>query len=197
MTNGEICNLALRMMGLIRLGGSLSAGQSTQALEGLKNLTLSLPGVVMGYPWIDVVGVDGYVAGEDERVMCATAMTITLPDYVEFDGTGSADAFDEDTLRVPLDGARVQIVTRSTGATALHFFRSDIGDWVEATYLAAANSPFNAATDEYLAAMLAYRLSNRPNVDLSEATIQCAAEGRRHFAGRYRRPSAPLASVYF
>jgi hypothetical protein len=197
MINGDIVQDTYEELGLIALAKPVSSDQMTQGLKALRRLYLSIANINIGYPWIDVVGESGYVYGADERVTRATAFTMTLPDYVEFDGTGSADSYDEDTLRRPLDGDRVQVITLSPAATQLYLYRADLAAWKEVTEVQSDESPFNEAMDRYLIAMLAEELSGKVAGTLTDRTASVAAEGRFIFRQKYRRPSPVLEAEYF
>lgn len=196
-TNTQLVSQAFEDLGVLRPDGTLSSPLETQGLAALDRIYHKIGEFDVGYPWIDYVGEDGYIAGEDERVRIATAVTITYPDHVELDGTGTDDTFDEDLHRPPLDGARIQVVTQSTGANVLKFYRADRGAWVEATATAADQCPFGEGMEDYLIAMLAVRLSVKHPNGLQPETKSMAAQGWRAFTARYSRPSAPVEATFY
>lgn len=196
-TNAQIVAGAFLEHGIPGAGSSLSTADQTKGLTVLDRLYHRIAAFDTGYPWIDVVGENGYVAGEDERIRCATAVTITYPDHVEFDGTGTDDTFDEDLHRPPLDGARVQVIVQATNANTLKFYRTDRGAWVEATATDTDQCPFGEHMDHYLIAMLAEALAGQYPGSLTDFTRETAREGWRAFRSRYARPSAPVEAAFY
>lgn len=195
MTLSEIMHLALRKIGAINARATLSTTQESQALSALRSIFAE------GRPlWFDVVGEDGYTAGEDERVYCLTALTIYRPDYVTLDGTAvvTGTAFDEGSMRLPRDGARIQVVVQATGTKTTYIYRGDVGAWVDIEALTALDEcPFSADVEDMIAAALGVRLApeysdNPPSPLVMQAAMQWTLQRQTRVGAR-----KTLSSEYF
>jgi hypothetical protein len=129
-------------------------------------------------PMLDVDVTADITPGENQRVrvQAGYSVDVTLPNSVSIFGSydpydygfepsalwdpqvGSTAAADGVYWRVPLDGARIEIV----GATqALYFYRSDLNQWAPALGLALDTEiPLNAGLQGAFAAMLGERLAD-------------------------------------
>lgn len=157
MTLSEIIHLALRKIGAINARATLGTTQQDQALAALRSIfTEARP------YWFNVAGEEGYTAGEDERVYCLTAQTIYRPDYMTFDGTAvvTGTTFDDCTMRLPRDGARIQVINQETAERTTYLYRGDVGGWIDVEALTADDEcPFSADAEDPIAATLAVRLA--------------------------------------
>lgn len=180
---GDIIYRALRRIGAINARATLSPLQATQALSVLKTLIRQLPN-----SWFNVTGAEGYVCGEDERVTLDTSVLVTLPVYVSLDGTGTADAYDASLHRAPRDGAKIQIIDRTTRTSELYIYRADFALWTAISSLSlTSESPFNADLDEPLSAALAMMLAEEYGGEPGLVTQQMALS----FLNSQRRRGAP------
>lgn len=177
---------------LLFAGQTLTGTQAANALASFQDMMRDLPGVI-GAKWTDVVGHDGYVAGEDERIACYSAMSIKVPDFIlKSDGAGvpSTDTFNSTTMRTPNDGARVQIVDFE-GTEKLWFYRADRAAWFGVDALTAGSDvPLSAEFDRYLPSMLAIHM--RPEYvgsNLDKATAFLAEKGYAKLRARLRKAS--------
>lgn len=163
--------------------------EATEALEAFQSLINGLPGT-LGMAWTDVVTSTDYTAGEDERITISSGSpTITRPTlvYIE-DGSGVATGatYDETTMRPPRDGARIQVVTQSSGASVLYFWRADRAGWMSCASLAASDEcPLGGGMDRFLPAMLAVELQAEYGQELSPLVLDLNAKGWNKLRARY------------
>jgi hypothetical protein len=171
---------------------SATAQQNTRALRAFLQMMRALPGRI-GAKWAPVVGTAGYTTTEGERVVCDAPMTVYIPDYVYIAngvGVDPDDTYSSSTMRLPRDGARVQVIDASDNTERLWFYRADRAQWSEVGELTAtSDSPLSAEFDLYLPAMLAVWLHDQfPGSNLGEATIARAQEGYSRIRAKLRAP---------
>lgn len=187
MTIAQIINDAHLLIGV----RSPDAGQSDFALRQFVAMMRALPGRI-GAAWTDVVGEAGYYAGEDERIVCYSAMSVSIPNYFYIaDGSGvpTTETFSSATMRPPKDGSRVQVVDVGDGTERLWFYRADRG-WIEVSALdLTSDSPLSSEFDLYLPAMLAPWIKDTfPGSVLGEATVNLAQDGYSRLRAKLRKP---------
>jgi hypothetical protein len=180
-----------RAKNLLFAGQSLRAGEQSNALASFQAMMRDLPGLI-GASWCDVVGYDGYVAGEDERISCFSDMSIGVPDYIlkeEGWGVRASSGFNSNTMRTPYDGARVQVVDQG-GADELWFYRADRASWFAVGALGLnSDVPLNSEFDRYIPSMLAVHMRPEyPGANLDKATVFLAERGYAKLRARLARP---------
>jgi len=166
-----------------------SDGVKDRCLEALQALLTDMPGTI-GAKWSDVVVSADYTAGEDERITIASGSpTITKPTLIylsDLSGVPTGTTYSATTMRPPRDGARLQIVTQSSGASELWFWRSDKAAWIAADGLAYADEcPLPTEMDRFLAAMLAVELSAEYGEPLQPVTVALNEKGWARLRARY------------
>lgn len=175
---------------LLARKGAPPPDEAASGLEAFQAFINDLP-ATLGATWVDRVKSANYTAGEDERITIASGSpTITLPTLIydaDMSGVPTGTTYNSSTMRPPMDGARVQVVTQSSGASVLYFWRSDRAEWMSCEALAATDeSPLSASMDRFLPAMLAVELQPEYGQDLSPLVIGLNDKGWSRLRARYR-----------
>jgi hypothetical protein len=186
MTLEDIIKLALRRIGAMRAGASLTSQQSTDGLAVLQALLLDLPGP----PFTDVDTDEDYTAEENERVRITSGTpTITRPTTVEDDGAENGE-------RAPRNGSRIEVIT-AAGVRTCYRYSAAKGQWVTLTGLTTASENPLGEHDNGLAAYLAAHLAPEYGVEVPAMVV---AEARRFLSLVSKRPNdqrEPVAATYY
>lgn len=215
-TLSTIVTSALRESGIIPVGESPEAAETTEGVEKLATLISGIIGWELGEFLTDInYGTNGlsssrqdnedatafidanYIPANTRLVLNnSSAKTIYLPPnprdgarVAVFDASGNLA-----TYNVTLNGNSRKIesantLTLSTNSLSREwFYRADTGNWARVTTLTSSDSsPFPAEYDDMLAIMLAYRLNPRYGAETSAETQMTLASLKKKFKAQYRQ----------